>query len=53
MSSALLSLFGAVSQRSQNILLLSTFVFKYSLRRGKALVKAHAFYGYVSLEMLV
>ena len=50
-SSALLSLFDAVSRGSQNIFLLFTFVFKYSLR--KALVKAHAFCGHVSLEMLV
>ena len=50
-SSALLSLFDAVSRGSQNMFLLFTFVFKYSLR--KALVKALAFYGFVSLEMLV
>jgi len=51
-SSALLSLFDAASrEHRRTYFLLFTFVFKYSL--CKALVKAHAFYGHVSLEMLV
>jgi len=50
--SALLSLLDAASQEHRRTyFLLFTFVFKYSLR--KALVKAHAFYGHVSLETLV
>jgi len=51
-SSAFLSLFDAVSREHRRTYFrLFTFVFKYSLRM--ALVKAHAFYGYVSLETLV
>ena len=51
-SSVLLSLFDAVSrEHRRTYFLLFTFIFKYSLR--KALVKAHAFYGHVSLETLV
>jgi hypothetical protein len=41
----------ASQEHRKTCFLLFTFVFKYSLR--KALVKAHAFYGHVSLETLV
>jgi len=50
-SSALLSLFDVASrEHRRTYFILFTFVFKYSL--CKALVKAHAFYGQVSLETL-
>ena len=52
LASALLSLLNVASQkRCRTSCLLFTFVFKYSLCR--ALVRAHTFYGHVSLETLV